>query len=130
MTTQIVHVNEEDTVLLGFLDKDGRASQAPANVIPTYSLDDPTKAAILVAADGRSVLVTPVDGAIPAGSASVDVVLTGNATMPDGTVLTPGSCTLTLTANTPVAIVLFPQAPVVKGTTQVVQKSTLNALKL
>jgi len=112
--TTIVHVNEQDEILLTFVDKDGKASQAPSSVIPTWSVDDPSKATINPASDGRSAVVVPVDGAIPAGSTSVDVVVTAAANMPDGTALKPGSVTLTLTANVAVGIVLTAQAPVPK----------------
>ncbi len=110
----IVHINEQDEIDLSFVDKDSKPAQAPSSVIPTWSLDDPTKATILPAADGRSAIVTPIESAIPAGPGTVDVVVTANATMPDGTVLTPGSTTLTLTANVPVAIVLTALPPVPK----------------
>lgn len=110
----IVHVNEQDTIDLTFVDANGAPSQAPASVIPTWSVDHPEFATINPAADGRSALVLPVISTFPVGSLTQDVIVTASATMPDGTVLAPGSVTLTLTANNPTGIVLTAQPAVVK----------------
>ncbi len=106
-----VHVNEQDTVLLTFVDANGAPAQAPASVIPSWTLDNSALGTINVANDGRSAIFTPAATV----TTQTDVNVTAAATMPDGTVLKPATATLTIMVNTPVAIVLTPQTAVAQG---------------